>query len=213
MTAAASWSSINASSRCSSVAYSWCRSLASAKARWRDCSRLREKVGIIGFSSCLRYMGPALLLFHDALQRMLVFSGKVHNLRHLGLRDLVGEDAAFPDAVLVNMHHNAVGRFLVLIEKALQHMHHELHRGVVVIEQKHPVKTRPLGLRLGLADDRRPGRPRIAAALSVVVSQTWCKRRHACCRHPIANSRSHGLLTGRLSSDAIYGVDHSLLLS
>ena len=46
MTAAASWSSSSASSRCSSVAYSWWRSLASANARWRDCSRLRENVGM-----------------------------------------------------------------------------------------------------------------------------------------------------------------------
>src|SRR5580704_16284314 len=113
MTAAASWSSISASRRCSSVAYSWCRSLASAKARWRDCSRLREKVGIMGFSCvvliwALRYFfskgssSPRLLLLHDALQRMLVFAGKVHNLRHLGLRHLIGIDAAFPDTVLVH---------------------------------------------------------------------------------------------------------------
>src|ERR1700676_2675809 len=156
MTAAASWSSISASKRCSSVAYSWCRSLASAKARWRDCSRLREKVGIIGFSCVLviwarRYFFskaisfPRLLLFHDALQRMLVFAGKVHNLRHFGLRHLVGVDSAFPDPVLVHMHHDPVGGLLVLVEKPLQHVHHELHRSVVVVEQKHPVETWPLG--------------------------------------------------------------------
>ena len=45
MTAAASESSSNASSKCSSVAYSWCRSLASDSARCKACSRLRENVG------------------------------------------------------------------------------------------------------------------------------------------------------------------------
>ena len=37
--------STSASSRCSSVAYSCRRSPASARARWRACSRLREKLG------------------------------------------------------------------------------------------------------------------------------------------------------------------------
>jgi len=46
ITAAASASSISDSNRCSCVAYSWCRSLAIASARCRDCSRLWEKVGI-----------------------------------------------------------------------------------------------------------------------------------------------------------------------
>src|SRR5258708_164057 len=146
ITAAASWSSTSASRRCSSVAYSWCRSLASAKARWSDCSRLREKVGMYGSRLVFRNIGPTLLLFHDALQRMLVFTGKVHDLCHLGLRHLVGKDSAFPDPVLVHMHHDPVGGLVVLVKKSLQHVHHELHRGVVVVEQEHPVEARPLGL-------------------------------------------------------------------
>ena len=50
------------------------------------------------------------LFFHHALQRMLVFAGKVHNLRHLGLGHLVGIDPALADAVLVHVHHDAVWR-------------------------------------------------------------------------------------------------------
>ena len=42
-------------------------------------------------------------LFHDALKRMLVLAGEVHDLRHLGLTRLVGEHAALSDAVLVNV--------------------------------------------------------------------------------------------------------------
>src|SRR6266568_6811588 len=102
MTAAASWSSISASRRCSSVAYSWCRSLARASARWSDCSRLREKVGIRASS----FRDARLLLFHDALQRMLMLAGKIHDLRHFGLGDLVGVDAAFADPVVVNVQHD-----------------------------------------------------------------------------------------------------------
>ena len=48
-----------------------------------------------------------LLFFHHALQRMLVFAGKVHDLRHLGLGHLVGVDPALANAVLVHMHHDS----------------------------------------------------------------------------------------------------------
>src|SRR5262249_53518871 len=179
ITAAASWSSTSASSRCSSVAYSWCRSLASARARWSDCSRLRENVGI-RFSSLLvasavarspRYPssknsllptlpgghpsplagedrkeacfltlchapsdrspelasvpaptdaipGPATgrtsFLLHHTLQRMLMFSRKVHNLRHFSFCDLVSENSAFADAVVMDVQHDPRRRLSVL---------------------------------------------------------------------------------------------------
>src|SRR6266568_7232322 len=168
MTAAASWSSISASRRCSSVAYSWCLSLASASARWSDCSRLREKVGIMASSSA-----PSFLL-HHALQRMLVLAGEVHDLRHLGLGDLVSIHAAFADAVVVNVKHDSCGRIAVLVEEALQHVHYELHRRVVVIEQEHSIHVGPLDLRPGLGDDRasrHAGQARVAAAaLAIIVS-------------------------------------------
>src|SRR6516162_2067983 len=207
ITAAASWSSIKASSRCSRVAYSWCRSLASARARWRDCSRLREKVGIVEFLSSvsrLYYMGGPLLLFHDALQRMLVFAGKVHNLRHFGFRHLIGVDSALADAVLVHVHHDTVRRLVVLVEEFLQHVDHELHRRVVVVEQEHAVEARPLGLRAGLADHRGPRRSGVATALALVVGQTGRARTALLGRHPFQNSRSHGLSTCLRDSSSGY---------
>src|SRR5258708_10611687 len=149
ITAAASWSSTSASNRCSSVAYSWCRSLASARARWSDCSRLRENVGI-RFSSLLvasavarsprdpcsrthvlvpsctshfshqpsdrslgrrrppcdtiirQVTGWVSFLLHHALQRMLVFSRKVHHLRHFSFCDLVSVNSALAYAMVMN---------------------------------------------------------------------------------------------------------------
>src|SRR5262249_22463851 len=50
----------------------------------------------------------SLLLFHDALQSMLVFPGDVHDLRHLGLGHLAGVDPALADAVLMHMHHDSM---------------------------------------------------------------------------------------------------------
>jgi hypothetical protein len=66
---------------------------------------------------------------------MLVFAGKVHNLRHFGFRDLVREDTTFPDTVLMYMHHDTMRRFVVFIEEALEDVDHELHRRVVVVQQ------------------------------------------------------------------------------
>src|SRR5262245_49208890 len=183
MTAAASWSSISASSRCSSVAYSWWRSLASARARWSDCSRLRENVGIsvLLFEPVVRSVPRVTrlrsfprpcpnarlsFLFHDALQRMLVFACKVHHLRHLVLGDLVRINATFADSVVMDVQHDAGRRLAVLVEEPFQHVHDELHRRVVIIEQKHPVEARPLGLRLGFGDDGGPRVARVALPLA-----------------------------------------------
>src|SRR5262245_29052494 len=79
------------------------------------------------------------LFLHHALQRMLVFAGKVHDLRYLGLGHLVSEHPALADAVLVHMHHDSVGGLVVLVEESLQHMDHEFHGRVVVIQEQHAV--------------------------------------------------------------------------
>ena len=60
-----------------------------------------------------------LLLFHHALQRMLVFSSEVHHLRHFGFRDLIRKNATLTDAVMVDMQHDRGGGFNVLIEEFL----------------------------------------------------------------------------------------------
>ena len=98
-----------------------------------------------------------------------MFPGKVHNLRHLGFRHLVGKDAALADTVLVYMHHDLVCRLGVLIEEALEHVNYELHRRVVVIEQQDAIEVRPLGLRLGLGDNGSAWPTRVALAFSVIV--------------------------------------------
>src|SRR5439155_3624667 len=78
------------------------------------------------------HIGGVSLLFHHALQRMLMFAGKVHHLRHLGLGHLVGVDAAFPDAVLVDVHHDAPCGLGILVEELLEHVDHEFHWGAVI---------------------------------------------------------------------------------
>jgi len=97
-----------------------------------------------------------------------MLAGKVHDLRHFRFGDLVGEHTALADPVVVDVQHNASRRLAVLAKEALEHMHDEFHRRVVIVKQKNAIEARPLGLRLGLGDDRRSG-TFIALALSIVV--------------------------------------------
>lgn len=101
-----------------------------------------------------------------------MFAGKVHDLRYLGLCDLIGIDTAFAYPVVVDMQHNSCGGFVILAEEAFQHVHDELHRRVVVVENKNPVHIRPLGLRLCLGNDRCPGSALLVPALAIVVGHS-----------------------------------------
>ena len=63
-----------------------------------------------------------------------MLAGKVHHQSDFGLCYFVGVYAAFTDAILMNEQHDA-GRVLNrFVEEALQNIHHELHRGVIVVE-------------------------------------------------------------------------------
>src|SRR5262249_40265613 len=103
---------------------------------------------------------------------MLMFARKVHDLRDLGFRDLVRINAAFADPVMMDMQHYSRGSFVVLAKEALQNMHDELHRGIVVIKNKNPVHVRALGLRLCLGNDRSAWPALLVPALAIVVRHT-----------------------------------------
>ena len=94
-----------------------------------------------------------------------MFARKVHDLRDLGFRDLVRIDAAFADPVIVNMQHNSCGGFVVLSEEALQNMHDEFHRRVVVVDQHHLVQGWFLEARCRLLDHQAVARSCLVAVL------------------------------------------------
>ena len=75
--------------------------------------------------------------------------GRSPYLRDLGLGHFVGVDAADPDALVwtCSMMRMASSRALL---KTLQHVHDELHRRVVVVQQQHPVEAGLLVLGLVL---------------------------------------------------------------
>jgi len=88
---------------------------------------------------------------------------EIHHLGDFGLRDLVGEDAAYADAVLMHMQHHPCRVLASHVKDPFKHMNDEFHGRVVVIEQQHLVERGLLGLRLRLGDDARicpatPGR-------------------------------------------------------
>src|SRR5262245_35586122 len=86
---------------------------------------------------------------------MLVLPGKVHDLGDLRLGYLIGIDPADANSLLMHMKHDARGLFAALVEKALQHVHDELHRRVVVVQQQNLVQAGLLGLRPSLGDEAR----------------------------------------------------------
>jgi DNA-binding transcriptional LysR family regulator len=67
------------------------------------------------------------LFLHDALQGMLMLAGIVHHLRHFGLGDLIGEDAAFADAVLVD----AGTQSIEVVEGSYSQIVRNLHDGAL----------------------------------------------------------------------------------
>ena len=88
----------------------------------------------------------SLLLFHGALQRVLMLARKVHHLGYLGLSHLECKDATYTNAFLVDVQHNLCRLVPALVEKPLQHMDDELHGRVVVVQQQDLVEIRLLGL-------------------------------------------------------------------
>jgi len=98
---------------------------------------------------------------------MLVLPCKIHHLRDFGLCDFIGEHAALPDPVMMDVEHDLGGRFGVLLEELLQHVNDEFHRRVVVVQNQDTVKVWTLGLRLDLGDDR--GRRAAGPGIAVLV--------------------------------------------
>ena len=95
----------------------------------------------------------ALIFFHCALKRVLILTGEVYNLINIGLRDLVGKDATYPDTSAVNVKHNLCRLLAVLVEEALQEGDNEFHRCVVIVQHQDLVHRWLLGLGNGLRDN------------------------------------------------------------
>lgn len=105
-----------------------------------------------------------------------MLAGKVHNLGDLCFGHFIGKDAAFTDAVLMNVQHN-LGRLIpVFAEEPLQNQNDKFHRGVVVVKQQDAVKIGAFHLWFGAGYDRRAvvaAQIIIAAFGAVAIRTHW----------------------------------------
>ena len=84
----------------------------------------------------------------DALERMARLSRGFKNLIDLGGGDVFAIDTADTFAVQMDFEHDLGGTFAIFTEKLLQHHHHELHRGEIIVEHQNLEHLRwfgPLG--------------------------------------------------------------------
>ena len=84
-------------------------------------------------------------------------TGKIHHLAHFGFSDFMAEHTNHGHTLFVNGQHDFERLRMRHAEKTLQHMHDELHRRVIIIQQQNLVEWRALGLWARLHQDRRVG--------------------------------------------------------
>ena len=105
---------------------------------------------------------------------------EIHHLCHLGLGDFIGEYAALPDTVMMNVQHD-LGRGLdILLKEFFEHVNDEFHRRVVVVQDQDAIEIGSLGLRLDLGDDGGNGTAASACAVFVIAHSGigYGNRRH-----------------------------------
>ena len=94
-------------------------------------------------------------------------AGKFNDLRHFCFRHLIGENAAYPHAMAVDMQHHLDGVLAAFGEEFFQDMNDELHRGIIVIQQQHLVEGRLFDLGARFGDDTGAG---TVFTLAVIVA-------------------------------------------
>ena len=63
-----------------------------------------------------------------------MLTGEVHYLRGFGLRRLTRKGPASARPLVVGLEHDAHGIVVLQFEHLLQHVHHELHWGMVIVQ-------------------------------------------------------------------------------
>ena len=94
---------------------------------------------------------------------------KVHDLRHFGLGDFIGEYAALSDPVMMNVQHDLGRGFDILLEEFLENVNDEFHRRIVVVQDQDAIEIGPLCLRFDLGDNGCDGTAGSANAILIVA--------------------------------------------
>src|SRR5258706_6818738 len=82
-----------------------------------------------------------------AQQRMLMLTRIMSDLRYFGLGDLVGKDPAVALAARMHLEHHARRRVAGHREEAFEHVYHEFHWRLIVIQDDEAEQPRDLSLR------------------------------------------------------------------
>src|SRR5436853_270880 len=93
---------------------------------------------------------------------MLILAGEVDHLADLGFRDLIAEDAAYADTLLMNVKHHPRRIFNAHAKEALEAEHDKLHGSIIVVEHQDLVGGRLFRTRAGARGDAQPGAPVLA---------------------------------------------------
>src|SRR5690554_5915490 len=144
-TAMAAWLSSKASSRCSTVMNSWRLLRASLNARFRVISRSLLSIVPPHHATSVALLRFPFYLTH---QRVLTFPGVFIYLGCLGFGNVPRVDSADRPAFSMDPEHDLCSCFPVQHEKGFQHLHHEIHRSVIIIEHDHLIARRRLQLGL-----------------------------------------------------------------
>ena len=111
-------------------------------------------------------------------QRVLMLARIAGHLRHFGLRDFVCKDSTNPFATSMHFQHDPRGRRPIHGKKSFQHLDHELHRRVVVVEQYHAVQRRLSRLRrCFLYDDAGIGAIGLPGLLQQITAPSHFRRK------------------------------------
>jgi putative hydrolase of the HAD superfamily len=76
-------------------------------------------------------------------------SGEIHHLRNFGFSHFIAEYTDHGQTFFMHHKHQFEGLCVGHAKEPFQHMHHKLHRSVVVIQQQHFVQRRLLGFGFG----------------------------------------------------------------
>jgi len=69
---------------------------------------------------------------------MLAFPGVLIDLHSLGLGNVTGEQPANGPSLCMDGQHDLGRQLTIQVKKHLEHFDNEIHRGVVIVEQKPP---------------------------------------------------------------------------
>src|SRR5262245_46307652 len=142
-----SGSCASAYTRCSSVR---CVCRRAAASRYATV-RITSSEGLNTFSRLPVF--PSSLGFHRSAEREPLSARQFDHGVDLRLGDLERVHAAEPLALRMDGHHDAIRLGGRLVEDRLENLHHEIHRGVVVVEQQDLEQLGLLGFLSGPFED------------------------------------------------------------